>query len=299
MKQDWVLVTGAGGFVGRHCVRQLLEAGHKVVALQRTLKQLPELPTDDTDTFRRLEGDLTCLVTCPWPVGTIVNLAAQVVFPGITATQFARGNILPTLGMFELAQDLNAKTVIMHSSISVYGQPSLSAWTEDTPTTAPAPYGASKYVCELAARDYAQAMRIVIPRTPGIIGLNANPNWITSLVDRARMHQTIKIHNADAAFNSTLHVADYCSFVLSVLDTEAKDPGVEIVNLAAKTPLAVKDVARTIAQQVSSRSAIVDDGPSGSPAIIDIGKAQNQFLFNPMSVSDTLKRYAHETASGS
>lgn len=296
MTQDWVLVTGAGGFVGGHCVRRLLDAGLKVIALQRSPKSLPGVPDEDTDNFKRVQGDLTEHVACPYPVEAIVHLAAQVVFPGITASQFARGNILPTLGMFELARGLGTKTVIMHSSISIYGQPSESVWTETTPSTAPAPYGASKYVCELAARDHADTMRIVVPRTPGIIGPGANPNWITSLVDRARAQQALKIHNADARFNSTLHVSDYCDFLVSVLSSETAGPGLEFVNLAAGSPLQVMDVARTIIREVSSQSEIVDGGPAGSPVTIDIGKALGEFGFAPTTVEDTLRRYVEETA---
>ena len=292
--RNWILVTGAGGFVGQHCLRRLLEAGHKVVALQRSPKSLPRLPIHDTDSFKRLEGDLTDQITCPYPIDAIVHLAAQVVFPGITAAQFSRGNILSTIGMFELAQTLAVSRLIMHSSISVYGQPQSCRWSESTPSTAPFPYGASKYVCERVAADYAGKMRIVVPRTPGIIGQGANPNWITTLVDRAIGNQTIRIHNADAAFNSTLHVDDYCDFVLAELASEETNPVVEIVNLAAKDPIPVADVATTIVRQASSQSQIVDNGPAGSPAIVDIGKAKSNFGFNPMSVEETLKRYVQE-----
>ncbi len=296
MTQDWVLVTGAGGFVGGHCVRRLLDAGLKVIALQRSPKSLPGVPDEDSESFKRLEGDLTGRIACPHPVEAIVHLAAQVVFPDITASQFARGNILPTLGMFELARELGTKTVIMHSSISVYGQPSQSVWTESTPSTGPGPYGASKYVCELAALDHAKTMRIVVPRTPGIIGPGANPNWITSLVDRARAQQAIKVHNADARFNSTLHVGDYCDFLVSELSSNAADPGLAFVNLAATSPLRVMDVARTIVREVSSQSEIVDGGPAGSPATIDIGKALGEFGFEPATVEDSLRHYVRETA---
>lgn len=274
-----------------HCVQRLLEVGHNVIAMQRSPRPLTGPLSRDSDTFRYIEGDLAQGTSCTYPIRSIVHLAAQVVFPGIKAGQFAHGNILPTLGMFKLAQSLAVETVIMHSSVSVYGHPQSDTWSESTSSTAPTPYGASKYVCELVAADYAGKMRIIIPRTPGILGTGANPNWVTNLVDRASSNQTLEIYNAAARFNSTLHVADYCDFVLAELASEETSPSIEVVNLAATDPIPVIKVASTIVNEVSSRSKIVDKGPSGAPAVIEIGKARTRFGFKPMSVENTLKRY--------
>ncbi len=40
-----VLVTGGSGFIGSHCIQQLLEAGHTVKTTVRDLKRKPEVLT--------------------------------------------------------------------------------------------------------------------------------------------------------------------------------------------------------------------------------------------------------------
>ena len=49
---ELVLVTGANGFVGRHLVRELLQDGYQVRAVDRSFKNAPE------DGAERIEADI-------------------------------------------------------------------------------------------------------------------------------------------------------------------------------------------------------------------------------------------------
>ena len=63
MKQ--VLVTGASGFIGLHCINQLLEQGYEVRGTVRSLSRRDEIETAlekagrDTSSFSLFEADLT------------------------------------------------------------------------------------------------------------------------------------------------------------------------------------------------------------------------------------------------
>ncbi len=50
-KQETVLVTGGSGFVGAHCILQLLEAGYRVQTTVRSLKR--EADVRDVKDWRR------------------------------------------------------------------------------------------------------------------------------------------------------------------------------------------------------------------------------------------------------
>ena len=61
-----VLVTGASGFIGLHCINQLLQQGHEVRGTVRSLSRQPELVKAlqdagrNTSDFELVEADLTC-----------------------------------------------------------------------------------------------------------------------------------------------------------------------------------------------------------------------------------------------
>lgn len=65
-KNTWVLVTGGTGFVGAHCILQLLQKGYTVRTTVRSLKRKSEvlemLKTGGLNSFENLEfieADLT------------------------------------------------------------------------------------------------------------------------------------------------------------------------------------------------------------------------------------------------
>ena len=175
-----VLVTGAGGYIGRALTRALLATGDGLVL---TDLALPEAP-DDRQRPRRLIGDIAdaALVERAFaePVDLVFHLAGIV--SGRAESDFALGkrvNLDATIGLLERcrrqAMTGPVARFVYASSIAVFGAP-LPARIDDA--TVPMPtlsYGAHKRACEVLLDDYtrrgfvdARAMRLagVVVRPP-------------------------------------------------------------------------------------------------------------------------------------
>ena len=294
----WILVTGAGGFVGQHCVSSLHKAGYSVLALQRSAKPSDYIPENDSNRFHRILSDLNDEFNCPHPVRAIVHLAAQVVHPDVTAADFAGRNIATTLSVTSLAQRLGVELLVFHSSISIYGTVHQREISEETPATSPAPYGASKYLGELVAQEMGTKMMVVAPRTPGIIGLGGNPNFITDMVKNATEGAPITLRNPDAGFNHVLHVDDYCRFVMMLLEQEKHTLGFDAINLACREPITIRETADLVLKKTQSTSPIETLEAGGQVPTLNVTKAEAAYGFRTMTVSEAVVRYCDQYAHG-
>jgi nucleoside-diphosphate-sugar epimerase len=154
-----ILVTGAGGNLGRAAVPALLEAGHEVRLLDfRPLETEHESVVGDL----RDPGDVRRAVA---GADAVVHAAA---LHGIhlerwSAEDFWATNVTGTFNVYEAARAEGVSRVVLSSSMAVYGrsmEPPPGAWavvTEDSPVRPADVYGLSKHLCEELARYHAAA----------------------------------------------------------------------------------------------------------------------------------------------
>lgn len=179
-----VLVTGAGGFVGRHAVHRLLSEGTSVVALDRDLSALAGDGTIDT-----IEGDLdneACLAEAfDRGAQAVVHLAAV---PGGAAEGDAnlsfQVNVDATLRLMRMAATrLERPRFVFSSTIAVFGDPLPAGGVDDaTPLRPKLNYGMHKLMIETALATMTRrgeidgvGMRLpgIIARPPGAAGMKS------------------------------------------------------------------------------------------------------------------------------
>jgi GDP-4-dehydro-6-deoxy-D-mannose reductase len=142
------LVTGAGGFVGRHLVASLREEGWRVTTLDRSG------PAD-------LQGDLNELPLEGRSYDVVFHLAGfSNPSRSIEAAQAAyRANAAGTARLFRLAR---AGRFILASSCQVYA-PSRQPLREEAPLSPSTPYSASKLCGEALARASGKKLVVLRP----------------------------------------------------------------------------------------------------------------------------------------
>jgi nucleoside-diphosphate-sugar epimerase len=203
MNEDLVLVTGGSGFVGAHCIDQLLRAGYRVRTTVRSLKRKADVlamlnvagsPCQDALSF--VAADLSA--DAGWTeavVGCRFVLHVASPFPA-KAPKHEDELIVPardgTLRVLRAARDARVERVVLTSSFVAigYGQKPRTApfderdWTDlDGPGITA--YGKSKTIAEHAAWDFiaseGNGLELSVINPVGIFGPALGPDYATSV----------------------------------------------------------------------------------------------------------------------
>ena len=158
MSRKPILVTGGAGYIGSHVVRQLGEAGERIVVLDdlttgfRQAVLYGELIVGNT-------GDPKCLQSLfqRFEIDTVMHFAAHTVVPESVADplKYYRNNTCASRTLLEHSLKAGVRHVVFSSTAAVYGIPSDGLASEDTPTAPINPYGLSKLMTEWMLRDIA------------------------------------------------------------------------------------------------------------------------------------------------
>jgi nucleoside-diphosphate-sugar epimerase len=204
MAGELVLVTGGSGFIGAHCILQLLERGFRVRTTVRSLSREADvramLRTGGADPGDRLEfvaADLTNDVGWPEAVaGCAYVLHVASPFPQ-AAPKNEDELIIPAregaLRVLRAARDAGVKRVVLTSSYAAigYGQPQQKAPFDETNWTDPngddvRAYVKSKTLAERAAWDFIAreggALELSVVNPVGVFGPVLGPDYSTSIL---------------------------------------------------------------------------------------------------------------------
>ena len=160
MSQQTILVTGGAGYIGSHVVRQLGEAGERVLTLDnlsrgfRASVLAGELVVGDTG-----DGALVTRLLREHQVDTIMHFAASTVVPESVENplKYYLNNTANTRTLLASATEAGVRHVVFSSTAAVYGMPPGGVAGEDTPTQPINPYGTSKLMSEWMLRDLGAA----------------------------------------------------------------------------------------------------------------------------------------------
>lgn len=143
------LVTGAGGFIGHHLTATLLQAGGRVIALDRDLARARALA--GSDRLELLEGDFVdpeIQRRALDEVDTVYHLAAAHLGASIGRAEFWRVNVDGLRVFAESAARAGIRRFVHCSSVGVYGRIDAPPADEDSPCHPALPYEESKLAGE-------------------------------------------------------------------------------------------------------------------------------------------------------
>jgi nucleoside-diphosphate-sugar epimerase len=170
-----VLVTGAGGFIGRSCVAEFLARGWQVRAISRQV--LPDAPGLESVQIRALEEvDWSRLIK---GIDCVVHLAG-VAHQGRKSTDHYHAiNVEVTERLAVAAVDADVKRLIFLSSIAVYGRLQSGRIDDFSDLSPEDDNGRSKAAAERRIREISKdgGLAWTIVRVPMVYGPNAPGNF--------------------------------------------------------------------------------------------------------------------------
>lgn len=202
MSSNYVLVTGAAGFIGSRLTQQLLDQGRNVLAIDCFLPNLysSELKKNrwnqlNSSNLAKVEFDLRIddfSKLKQYQVDSIINEAAM---PGLVTdwSNFApyyECNISALNRLLEYARSIPIKSFIQASTSSVYGKQAVGIEEQDLNPTSP--YGVSKLAAEKLLLAYNEwfNLPVKILRYFSVYGPRQRPDMAYAKIIKALIEES-------------------------------------------------------------------------------------------------------------
>jgi UDP-glucose 4-epimerase len=205
-----VLVTGGAGFIGRHVVEQLREAGHQAAVVDKREVSGVDWAVDVVGDLR--EAAVREAAVTPG-LDAVIHLAAETsVLGSVERPQLVHEvNVEATAALLEMARQRGVGTFVLASSNAVAGQ-HLGTLDEDIPLAPLTPYGATKAAAEMLVSGYAGAYGLRAPRLRlGNVygqGMVEKDSLVPRLMRAAAAGSSIEIYGDGLQVRDLVHVRD-------------------------------------------------------------------------------------------
>jgi GDP-4-dehydro-6-deoxy-D-mannose reductase len=274
-----VLVTGAGGFVGGHLCRYLIERTEwKVVGTVYPKLAAPSLRHSRLQ-YRHIDlrdpAGVTDLVEQVAPEG-IFHLAAQSSVSGSYSDPWTtlESNVRGQLNLLESVR-LSGRAVrfLVVGSNEEYGapQPDELPQTETSPLRPQSPYAVSKVAQDMMGLQYnlAHGVEVIRVRPFNHTGPGQSPRFVVpafasqvARIEAGKQTPVLKVGNLDVSRDFTDVRDIVAAYVLAVQDG---DPG-DVYNLCSGQPRSVKWVLDTLLSAVDADITVERDPNRYRPA---------------------------------
>ncbi|XP_003742996.1 UDP-glucose 4-epimerase [Galendromus occidentalis] len=169
-----ILVTGGAGYIGSHCIVELLQADYDVVAVDNFANAQPGqdgyLMPESLKRVSKITGKPLQFVACDLcdedkveeifkqhKFDCVIHFAALKAVAQSCAEplQYYKNNMGSTVNLLNVMKKHNLRNIVFSSSATVYGVPQYLPVDENHPTgmTCTNPYGRTKYFIEEMLRD--------------------------------------------------------------------------------------------------------------------------------------------------
>ena len=221
-----IIVTGSAGFIGRHSVRRLLEAGHRILGIDRNL---PTYMGDPFGAYKPMAQDITDygsveLAFRRFRPDAVLHLAANASLQQSIEQPFhdAHHNVFGTLSVLRAAQRSNCKRIVMASTSAVYGPKEDGLYLETDPVAPQSPYGVSKAAGEMYCA--CSGLSWAALRYGNVYGPGQKPLGENILIARALAHildgESFQINGDGEQIRDWIYVKDVAEANLKTIESE-------------------------------------------------------------------------------
>jgi UDP-glucose 4-epimerase len=302
-----VLVAGGAGYIGSHCVRQLIAAGHQPIVLDNLVfghraSVPPGVPFHAVDF-----GDAAALepVFQQHRIDVVMHFAAYTLV-GESVTdplKYYRNNVAATLTLLETMLRHGVKRFVFSSTCATYGVPQKMPMTEELPQAPINPYGQTKLDVENLLKALARANGLSFAAfryfnaagaaEDGSIGEDHQPesHLIPLAFGAAQgLRPALQVFGTDyptpdgTCLRDYVHVDDLSRAHIAVFDKLATPGAQFFYNLGTGTPTSVLEVLQAV-EKVSGLKVPVNYAPrrAGDPPALyaDAAKARHELGWVP------------------
>lgn len=276
------LITGAGGFLGKHVLRALADKG----VPRENVALISSKETDGYKTYIYTQSNPLSVDLMGYSPDCVIHLGAVAPKTSreIKDNHYAQ-NVVSTWNLLRSLDCASPSKFVFASSVSVYGDgaecnpksaPNLTILIdESTPVQPTDAYGMSKYLCEGMLQDWSigSCVDLQVLRLGPIYGPGEEAyNKITgAFVRKALDGDPLCILSDGHEKRNLLYVGDAAEYIAQAAVSHIPH---KCVNLIAEQDITVLELAKTIVRSTCSDSdIIVENGPSGrnesySPALM-------------------------------
>ncbi|HKS27258.1 MAG TPA: NAD(P)-dependent oxidoreductase [Pyrinomonadaceae bacterium] len=288
-----VLVTGAGGFIGRHALPQL--ASRELVEVHAVSRSLPPEGLSKEVTWHRADllnpSEVSELLARVRP-DSLLHLAWYAV-PGKYWT--ALENLAWVQASLDLLQQFaraGGERVVMAGTCAEYDWSQCICSEKSTPLLPQTLYGASKHALSLMLDAAAGGLNVSAAwgRIFFLYGPHEHPARLVPHVIRGLLRGETVACTAGTQVRDYLHVQDVASAFVSLLESDVSGA----VNIASGEPVEVREIVRRIADQIGGRELVrlgALPTPETEPPLIvaDVERLKTEVGWTPAySLSDGL-----------
>ncbi len=287
-----ILVTGAGGFLGRHLIAQL-GPRHEVVALTRRPPEpeLEGLARWVTCDLRQLE-----VSALPGRVDAVVHLAQSSLyreFPAGAEDMFAV-NVASTFALLEYARAASASAFALASTGGVYGR----SMTPVRETDRPRPtsfYFRSKLAAEALVDGYAERFRTLAFRFFFIYGPGQRRMLIPTLAAQVAAGEEIVIEGDPGLRINPIYVDDAARVFEPALSSGAAGT----FNVAGDEQVTITQLVGMIGEAVGERPRVrYEAAQVEGDLVADVSRLRNDLgVRTQVPLADGLRSLATQTAA--
>jgi len=297
-----VLVVGGAGYIGSHCVRQLVAAGHRPVVLDNLVfghrfAVSEEIPFYDADLG---DQEIVGQILRDESIELVMHFAAFA-YVGESVTEprkYYENNFVATLRLLETMLDNRVKKFVFSSTCATYGEPQSLPIVETLPQAPINPYGQTKLDVENCLKSFAHAYGLSFAAfryfnaagaaEDGTLGEDHQPetHLIPLVIDAATGRRDhIKIFGTDydtpdgTCLRDYVHVDDLSRAHIAAFE-KLETPGAShFYNLGTGRPNSVREIIDAVEAVTGLKVPVVEDERrAGDPPALyaDSSKAQNE-----------------------
>ena len=297
-----VLVVGGAGYIGSHCVRQLVAVGHRPVVLDNLVfghrsAVCAKIPFYDADLGNQ---EIVGQILRDESIELVMHFAAFA-YVGESVTEprkYYENNFVATLRLLETMLDNGVNKFVFSSTCATYGEPHSLPIVETLPQAPISPYGQTKLDVENCLKSFANAYGLSFASfryfnaagaaEDGTLGEDHQPetHLIPLVIDAATGRRNhIKIFGTDydtpdgTCLRDYVHVDDLSRAHIAAFE-KLETPGAShFYNLGTGRPNSVREIIDAVEAVTGLKVPVIeDDRRAGDPPALyaDSSKAQNE-----------------------